>query len=94
MNRDYRVLVHDRVLRESRTTHEVQEVLAFAVESTSTIWHDSFTLRSSNGSTKIRLARFAELALSAFGGVELYGRYNLPQLELAEREEGERTGTT
>jgi len=42
------------------------------MEATGTIWHDSFTLRSSDGSTQVRLARFTELAFSAFGGVELY----------------------
>ena len=42
------------------------------MEATGTIWHDSFTLRSSDGSTQVRLARFTELAFSTFGGVELY----------------------
>lgn len=70
-NRDDRVLVYDRVLRESRASHEVQQVFPFAVEPTSPIRHDTFTLRRTNRTAQVRLARFAELALSAFGRVEL-----------------------
>jgi hypothetical protein len=50
----------------------VEEILSFAVESTSTIGHDSLTLSSSDRTTQVGLARFAEFAFFALGRVELH----------------------
>lgn len=67
-----RVLVHDRVLREGRATHEVEQVLALAVEPTRAVGHDSLALGRPDRAAQVGLARFAELALAAFGRVELF----------------------
>lgn len=56
------------VLRESRAAHEVQEVLALALEASGAVRHDTLALSSTNGAAKVGLARLAELAFLALGG--------------------------
>ena len=57
VNCDHRVLAHDRVLREGRASHEVEELLALALESRCAIWHDALALRGSDGTAEVCLAR-------------------------------------
>ena len=53
------------VLRESRAAHEVQEILALALETRGAVRHHTFALCGTNGTAKVGLARLAELALLA-----------------------------
>lgn len=66
------MLANDRVLREGGAAHEVQELLALALEARSAVRHHSLALSRANGSTEVGLAAEAELALTALGGVELF----------------------
>lgn len=58
----------DGILREGGAAHEVQEVLALALETCRAIRHDTLALRGSNLAAEVRFARDAELALFAFWG--------------------------
>ncbi len=58
----------DSVLRESRSAHEVQHILALALEAGGAVGHDTFALGGANLAAEVRLARLAKLALFAFGG--------------------------
>ena len=55
------------VLRESGAAHEVQEVLALALETRGAVRHHTLALCGTNGTAKVGLARLAELALLALG---------------------------
>lgn len=57
---------HDSVLGEGRSSHEVEEVLALALESRGAIGHHTLTLGGSDLAAQVRLARLAELALLTF----------------------------
>ncbi len=59
---------HDGELREGRGAHEVQEVLALALEARGAVGHDAFALRGADFAAEVRLAGFAEFAFFAFGG--------------------------
>lgn len=54
------------VLREGRGTHEVQQVLALALEAGGAIGHLSLTLGGTNLAAEVGFAGLAELALLAF----------------------------
>jgi len=56
------------VLGKGGSTHEVQQVLSAGLEAGSTIGHDTLTLRGTNLTAQVGLARLAELALTALGG--------------------------
>ena len=56
------------VLGEGRGSHEVQQVLALALEPGGAVGHDTLTLRRADLAAQVRLARLAELAFLAFGG--------------------------
>lgn len=58
----------DRVLREGRSAHEVQKVLALALEARGAVGHEALALRRADLAAEVGLARLAELALLAFGG--------------------------
>lgn len=62
------------VLREGRAAHEVQEILALALETSGAVGHHTLALCGTNGTAKVGLARLAELALLALSGtvVERY----------------------
>ena len=53
---DDRNIRDDGVLRECGRAHEVQKILAFALESASAIWHDSLALGRSDLAAQVRLA--------------------------------------
>lgn len=55
------------VLREGRAAHEVQEVLALALEARGAVRHDTLALCCADGTAEVGLAGLAELALLAFG---------------------------
>lgn len=55
----------DGVLREGRCAHEVEEILALALEARGTIRHETLALGGSNLAAEVGLARLAELALLA-----------------------------
>lgn len=57
----------DRVLREGRRAHEVQQVLALALEARGPVGHHALALRAADLPAQVRLARFAELAFPTFG---------------------------
>lgn len=63
-------LRHDRVLRESRATHEVEKLLAFAAETRSAVGHDTSSLSQPNFLAQIGLLVEAKLALLALRRVE------------------------
>lgn len=67
---DDRVLADDRVLGEGRRAHEVEELLALALESGSSVRHHSFTLGRSDLAAKVGLSALAELALLALCRVQ------------------------
>lgn len=69
---DERVLRHDRVLAKRRRAHKVEELLARAHrrEALRAIGHHATTLRRPHGLAQVRLARQAELALTALCRVE------------------------
>lgn len=71
VDRYHRDVRHHRVLREGRRAHEVQDVLALALEPCRPVRHHSFPLRGPDLATQIRLARLAELAFAAFWGAVL-----------------------
>ena len=56
------------VLRESRAAHEVQEILALALEARGTVGHYTLALCRANGTAEVGLARLAELALLTLSG--------------------------
>jgi hypothetical protein len=58
----------DGVLGESRAAHEVQEILALALEARGTVGHHTLALCGANGGAEVSLARLAELALFALSG--------------------------
>ena len=68
---DDRDVGNDSVLRESRSAHEVEEVLALALETRGSVRHDTLALGGSDLATEVGLARLAELALLALGCAEL-----------------------
>ena len=57
----------DGVLREGRRAHEVQQILALALEARGPIWHHALALRAADLAAQVRLAGFAELAFPTFG---------------------------
>lgn len=58
----------DGVLGESRSTHEVQDVLAAGLEAGGAVGHHTLTLGGTDLAAQVGLARLAELAFTAFGG--------------------------
>jgi hypothetical protein len=58
---------HDSVLGEGRGAHEVEEVLALALESRGPVRHHALALRGPNLAAEVRLAGLAELALATLG---------------------------
>lgn len=68
---DDRDVGNDSVLRESRSAHEVEEVLALALEARGSVRHDTLALGGSDLATEVGLARLAELALLALGCAEM-----------------------
>lgn len=60
----------DGVLGEGGGAHEVQQVLALALEARGAVGHDALALGGANLAAQVGLARLAELALLALGGVE------------------------
>lgn len=67
-NRDNRNVCDNGVLREGGSAHEVEEVLALALEARASIWHDTLALGGSDLAAEVGLARLAELALLALWG--------------------------
>ena len=65
---DDRNVGEDRVLRKGRSAHEVQHILALALEAGGAVGHDALALGGANLAAEVRLARLAKLALFAFGG--------------------------
>ena len=61
---------HNGVLGEGRGTHEVQQVLAAGLEPRGTVGHHTLTLGGTDLPAEVGLAGLAELALTAFGGVQ------------------------
>jgi len=59
---------HNGVLGEGRAAHEVEEILALALEARGAIRHHTLTLGRADGTAEVGLARLAELALLALGG--------------------------
>jgi hypothetical protein len=55
-------------LGEGRGTHEVEKILALALEARGSVRHDTLALSGSNLATEVGLARLAELALLTLGG--------------------------
>jgi len=68
---DDRDVGNDSVLGEGRSTHEVEEILALALEARGSVRHDTLALSGSDLATEVGLARLAELALLALGGARL-----------------------
>ena len=64
---------HHRVLRKRRRAHEVQQILAAGLEPRGPIRHHPLPLRGPDLPAQVRLARLAELALPAFGGIQRHG---------------------
>lgn len=60
----------DGVLGEGGGAHEVQEVLALALEARGAVGHDALALGCADLAAEVGLAGLAELALLALGGVE------------------------
>lgn len=60
----------DRVLGKGRGAHEVQDILALALEAAGAVGHDALALGGANLAAQVRLARLAKLAFLAFGGAE------------------------
>ena len=59
---------HNGVLGEGRAAHEVEEVLALALEARGAVRHHTLALGRADGTAEVGLARLAELALLALGG--------------------------
>jgi hypothetical protein len=55
-------------LREGRGAHEVEEVLALALEARGAVRHNAFALRGADLAAEVGLSGLAELAFFAFGG--------------------------
>jgi hypothetical protein len=68
---DDRNVGNDSVLGEGGGTHEVEEILALALEARGSVRHDTLALSCSDLATEVGLARLAELALLTFGGAEI-----------------------
>src|SRR5690606_21487776 len=58
----------DGILREGRGAHEVEQVLALALEAGGAVRHQSLALGRADLSAEVGLAGLAELALLALGG--------------------------
>jgi len=58
------------VLRESRASHKVEQILSLTLEPRGSIGHHTASLGSTDLSAKVCFSRLAELALLALGGVE------------------------
>ena len=63
---DDRDVCYDGILRECRCAHEVEEVLALALEARGAVGHDTLALGCSDLSAQVGFSRLAELALLAF----------------------------
>jgi hypothetical protein len=61
---------NNSILAEGARAHEMQQILALALESRCPVGHHALALRSAYLSAQVRLARLAELAFAAFGGIE------------------------
>ena len=59
---------HNGVLGEGRAAHEVEEVLALALEARGAVRHHTLALGRADSTAEVGLARLAELALLALGG--------------------------
>lgn len=59
---------HNGVLGEGRAAHEVEEILALALEARGAVGHHTLALGRADGAAEVGLARLAELALLALGG--------------------------
>jgi hypothetical protein len=59
---------HNGVLGEGRAAHEVEEILALALEARGAVRHHTLTLGRADGTAEVGLAGLAELALLALGG--------------------------
>ncbi|KAH3663725.1 hypothetical protein OGAPHI_005127 [Ogataea philodendri] len=70
VNSNHRDVCHHSVLRERGAAHVVEQWLALASESRSTVWHHTLTLGCSDLSTQIGFSRLAELALFTLWGVK------------------------
>jgi hypothetical protein len=68
---DDRDVGNNSVLREGGGTHEVEKILALALEARGSVRHNTLALSGSDLATEVGLARLAELALLALGGAEL-----------------------
>jgi hypothetical protein len=68
---DDRDVGNDSVLREGRGTHEVEKILALALEARGSVRHDTLALSGSDLATEVGLARLAELALLTLRGAGL-----------------------
>lgn len=64
---DDRDVGDDGVLGESRGSHEVEEILALALEARGAVRHDTLALGCADLAAQVGLARLAELALLALG---------------------------
>ena len=60
----------DGVLGEGRGSHEVEEILALALEARGAVRHDTLSLGGSDLAAEVGLAGLAELALAALGGAD------------------------
>lgn len=80
----------DGVLGKGRCAHEVEEVLALALEAAGAVGHDALALRGPDLATEVGLARHAELALFALGSA---GGLGEQQASWGDGEEGKRRHT-
>lgn len=67
LDSDHGDVCHDGVLVERRRAHEVQEVLALALESGCPVWHLPFALGGPDLPAQVCLAGFAKLTFLALG---------------------------
>jgi len=70
LNLDHGNLRKNSVLREAGSAHEVEDLLALASKTRSSIGHEALALRGADLATKVGLAGSAELALLALRSVE------------------------
>lgn len=68
LHRHHRDVGHHGVLAEGRGAHEVQDVLALALEARRAVRHQALALSGPDLAAEVGLAGLAELALAAFGG--------------------------
>ena len=61
---------YNSVLRESGSTHEMEDILATGLETRGTVRHHTLTLGSTDLPAEVGLAGLAELAFPAFGSVQ------------------------